>query len=152
MTKQDEWKYQDTQYIFEKGDKVSIVHTIYVATDSKIRFSVNFGAISNDKNITPLLSNNAMDCGVKVYFDNELAFTYTRKKYTSSNKAYEYSLPANKKVHVKLVADYYIEGSRYEEDKIVNKQYVIAEYDLDTTTHKILYYDLYNRESWYFGK
>lgn len=149
MTKQDEWKYQDTQYIFEKGDKVSIVHTIYVATDSKIRFSVNFGAISNDKNITPLLSNNAMDCGVKVYFDNELAFTYTSKKYTSSNKAYEYSLPANKKIRVKLVADYYIEGSG---DEIVNQQYVITEYNLDTTTHKILYYDLYNRESWYFGK
>ena len=147
----DLWKYKDYKESYEKGDTVDILHTIYVATDSEIRFSVGFGAITEDKNIIPLLSSNVSDEGVKVYFDDEFAFEYTNKKATSSDKAYKYSIPPNKKIHVKLVADYYIEGSRYEEDKIVNKQYVITEYDLDTSTHKLQYYDLYKRESWYFG-
>ena len=47
----DIWEYKNYKNSYAKGDTVDILHTIYVATDSKIRFSVNFGSITEDKNI-----------------------------------------------------------------------------------------------------
>lgn len=145
---EDSWNYQNVAYFYEEGEKVNIIHTIYVASESTIRFRVNLYGVENQTKKRPLLSHNINDGGVDVYFNGKLAFTYTSRQLGSTSDAYEYKLPPNQNVEVKLVSRYYCDMVT---DNIVDEEFVIDEYTIDTSNFFYQYYDLYDKTSWYFG-